>query len=193
MRQPSVKQQLLIAGGLALFMAVTRSPQVPGSDLLHTGSWAAFFAAGFYLRSGLAFPAFLGLAFALDAVALGWGGVSSYCLTPAYAMLIPGYGCLWAAGRWYVGRYRFGWGAVAPLIAAAAVGGLGCEAFASGGFYWLSGRFADPSLGEFALREARYFPAYLATLLGWLGVAAVVHASLAAIRGRAGAAGGAVS
>ena len=66
----SAVQQSLIGLALALFMIVTRSPQLPVPELLHSGSWAVFLAAGVYLGSKWALPAFLGLAFALDAAAL---------------------------------------------------------------------------------------------------------------------------
>lgn len=186
MRNLSAKQQLLIACGLALVMAVTRSPQLGAPDLLHGGSWAVFLAAGVYLSAALALPAFLALAFVLDAAAVGWGGISAYCFTPAYAMLLPAYACLWGAGRWYAGRHRFAWRTFAPLAAAVVVGAAACELFSSGGFYWLSGNFADPTLAEFAAREARFFPAYLATMLVWVGMGALVHAGVAtAARGQA--------
>lgn len=175
----SAVQQSLIGLALALFMIVTRSPQLPVPELLHSGSWAVFLAAGVYLGSNWALPAFLGLAFALDAAALGWGGVVAYCFTPAYGMLIPAYGCLWAAGRWYASHHRLNLATLAPLAAAVVVGGLACEAFSSASFYWLSGQFAAPSLAEFAAREARYFPAYLATLAFWTTVIAFIHVAVA--------------
>ncbi|MES1929190.1 hypothetical protein SADO_08037 [Salinisphaera dokdonensis CL-ES53] len=189
----STKNQLLVAGALALFMAVTRSPQVPGGDLLHGGSWAVFFAAGVYLNAALALPALLVLAFVLDAVAVGWSGVSAYCFTPAYAMLLPAYASLWGAGRWYASQHRFAWSTVAPLVASVLVGALLCEAFSSGGFYWLSGQFANPSLAEFAAREVTYFPAYLATMAFWVAATGVAHVALVTLSGRDTIAGDPVS
>jgi len=93
-------------------------------------------------------------------------------------MLLPAYASLWAAGRWYAGQHRFAPSTIAPLAASAFLAAVVCEAFASGGFYWLSGRFADPTVAEFVAREARYFPAYLATMLFWLCIFALVHAGL---------------
>jgi hypothetical protein len=179
----STRNQFLVAAVLALFMAITRSPQMPGGELLHSGSWAAFFAAGVYLNAALALPAFLALAFVLDGIALGWAGIGAYCLTPAYAMLLPAYAALFAAGRWYASQHRFAWRTLAPLAASVLVGALACEAFSSGGFYWLSGRFAEPTLGEFVLREAQYFPAYLATMAFWVAATAVGHAALVTLHG----------
>jgi len=178
------KHQFMIAGALALLMAFTRSPQIHGSELLHGSSWAVLFAVGVYLRSAFALPAFLGLAFVLDAAAIGWGGISAYCFTPAYAMLLPAYASLWAAGRWYAGQYCFAPSTVGPLAASAFIAAVVCEAFASGGFYWLSGRFADPTVAEFVAREARYFPAYLATMFFWLGAGAIVHTIVATVHER---------
>ena len=69
------------------------------------------------------------------------------------------------------------------LAASVLVGALACEAFSSGSFYWLSGRFAEPTLAEFALREAQYFPAYLATMAFWIAATAVGHVSVVTLRG----------
>ena len=47
--------------------------------------------------------------------------------------------------------------------------------FSSGGFYYFSGKYAEPTLVEFGQRSAKYFPSSLGTLLFYVGVALLVH------------------
>ena len=81
MQNLSPRTQVIIGCGLALLMAATRVPYLPGTAALFGASWAVFFLAGFYLRSVLAVPALLALAVVLDGIALGWSGVRSWMHT----------------------------------------------------------------------------------------------------------------
>ncbi|MGH8590136.1 MAG: hypothetical protein ACREXX_12665, partial [Gammaproteobacteria bacterium] len=113
--------------------------------------------------------------------AIAFGGVSSFCMSPAYGFLLPAYGALWLAGRWYAVRHRFAFSTLLPLAASVVIGGVVSELFSSGGFYFFSGRF-EPNLAEFGTRIVRYFPSSLATLAFYVAVAAIVHAALGAVR-----------
>lgn len=177
------RQQLIIGCGLALLMIATRGLPIAGFELLPGASWAVFFLAGVYLRSVLAVPGFLALAVLIDGIAVGWAGVAAYCLTPAYALLAPAYASLWLAGRWYATRHQYRLRSLVPLAASALVGAAVCELFSSGGFYWLSGVFAQPDMGQFQSRELIYFPAYLGSLFIWICAAVVAHISVVSIRG----------
>ena len=132
-------------------------------------------------------PALLVEAAFIDYLAIAFGGVSSFCTSPAYGFLLPAYGALWLAGRWYgktpnkQARHRFAFSTSLPLAASVVIGGLVSELFSSGGFYFFSGRF-EPSLAEFGARIARYFPSSLATLAFYVAIAAIVHAALSAVR-----------
>jgi len=184
MENLTTRTQVLIAFGLVVLMAATRVPYLPGMESMFGASWAVFFLAGFYLRSVLAVPAFLALAVLLDGIALGWADAASYCLTPAYALLAPAYASLWVAGRWAASRYRFAASMLVPLTGSLLIGGAVCELLSSGGFYWLSGVFADPTVAKFAVRETIYFPPYLASLCLWVGLAAAVHIGVITARGQ---------
>ena len=52
----------------------------------------------------------------------------------------------------------------------------------SGGFYFLGGRYDDPTIAGFLPRIQRYFPGTLLATLLWSGVAAAVYAALRALR-----------
>lgn len=184
------RSRTLILLALAGLMAATRGQQfAPLGQHLPDASLAAFFLAGFYLR-GLWVPiALFALATVIDLMAIGWAGVSSYCLSPAYGLLVPAYGAVWAAGRWYQSRYQAGAGAATlPLLFGALLGaGLAAELFASGGFYLLSGHF-QPSLVGFGYSLVSYLPGTLMALFAYVGLAAVAHLSLSSAReqGRVG-------
>ncbi len=172
--------RILIGLTLAALMAATRGQQfAPLAHHLPDASLAVFFLAGLYLRSIWGFPALFGLATLIDLTAIGWGGVSSYCMTPAYLMLVPAYGAVWGLGRWSAGRLEFSKKGLPLLFGVLLAGGVLAEVFASGGFYVFSGRFADLSVVELMGRFITYMPATLLHLMLYVGLVALVHITLA--------------
>ena len=174
------RSRILIGLALAALMAATRGQQfAPLAHHLPDASLAVFFLAGLYLRSIWGFPALFGLATVIDLSAIGWGGVSGYCMTPAYWMLVPAYGVVWGIGRWSAGRLEMTKESLPLLFGVLLAGGVLSEVFASGGFYLFSGRFADLSVVELLGRFATYMPATLLHLMVYVGLAVVVHLTLA--------------
>lgn len=173
------RQQLLLGGVLALLLVATRGHHFATANLLPSASWAAFFLAGMYLRRTVIFGGLLAIVAAVDYGAIVWGGVDGFCVSPAYAALLPAYAALWLAGRGYATRCGLQSIAVLPLAAAVVGSALLGELISSGAFYAFSGRFAEPSLAEFALRMARYFPASLLSLGFWVTAAAAIHVAVA--------------
>lgn len=179
MSQPTSRAPLWIGLALAALMLATRGQHLLSlSHPLPDASLAIFFLAGFYLSAAWAFPALLTGAVLIDFAAVTWGGVSSFCISPAYWLLIPAYGLMWGAGRWNGNRYRAGqgtWGSLGVSLLGAA---LMAELLASGGFYLFSGRFADPNLAELAGRLLTYLPTTLVALLLYLGAAALIQGAV---------------
>jgi hypothetical protein len=182
------RSRILILLALAGLVAATRGQQfAPLGQHLPDATLAAFFLAGFYLRALWVPIALFALATVIDLMAVGWAGVSSYCLSPAYGLLVPAYGALWAAGRWYRSRYQPGTATLPLLFAALLGGGLVAEAFASGGFYLFSGHF-QPSLVGFGYSLVSYLPGTLMALFSYVGLAVIAHLTLNSAReqGRVG-------
>lgn len=188
----SNRNQILIGAVLALLLIATRGQHFATLHSLPGASWAVFFLAGVYLRPMWVLPAMLALVWGLDFLPHLLSGASlaeivhggqAFCLTPAYFFVLPAYGALWFAGRWYARRHHFEWRTLLPLGAAAFAGAAVCQLLSSGGFYFFSGRFAEPSLAEFAERLAKYFPGSLQSLAFYVGTAAVVHALFGLTRG----------
>lgn len=144
-RNTAALHQIAIVILFVLLMAATRSHHVAGLHNLPDASWAIFFLAGQYVRRGIVFALLAVLATAIDAIAIGWGGVSDYCVTPAYAMLLPTYAALWLGGRWVARRMAEGRAALPTLVVAVGVSATIAELCSSGGFYFLGGRYAEPT------------------------------------------------
>ena len=175
----TTRQQLAVGLGLFASMIATRGQHWASLNALPDASWAVFFLAGVYLRPRWVFPALVTVAGVSDFASITWGGVSSYCISPAYGFLLPAYAALWPAGRWYAGRHRGQWSTVAPLSLAVLLGTAACELFSSGGFYFFSGRFAETTVAEFADRLTTYFPGSLENVAFYVGIAAVIHLAIA--------------
>lgn len=174
----SKRNAVILAIVLSILMWATRDHHVATLTHLPDASWAIFFLLGFYFRERIMLPAFLAQAALIDYVAITQFGISDYCVTPAYAFLLPAYSALWLAGRWYAARHPLHARSL-PLFAAAAGGTAACELISSGSFYFLGGRFADTTLVEFSSRLAQYFPGNLANVALYLGVAALIHVLIA--------------
>jgi len=172
----SNRNQIIIGCVLAFLMIMTRSHHFAAMHTLPGASWAVFFLAGIYLRSVSSLAGLLALAWLLDFSAYVWGDSSSnYCLTYAYVFLLPAYGSLWLAGRWFASRYEFSWRTLLPLFSSMTVGLILCELFSSGGFYFFSGRFAETTLTGFGERLIDYFPLYVESFLFYVVIAIGLH------------------
>lgn len=183
MLQLSSRAQLGLGLGLALLMLATRGHHFASLENLPSASWSVFFLAGFYLRSKWAFPALMAEAVLLDFIAVGFQGVSDFCVSAAYPMLLPAYGSLWLGGLWFARRYRPQLSSLLPLSLAVLAASGACELISSGSFYFFSGRFADPTLAEFGLRLLRYGPLSLESMAFYIGIAALLHAATIAVKG----------
>lgn len=173
---------LAVFGALALVMLVTRTHSLSNVVHLPDTSLASFFVLGFFVRRAVAFGALFLLGYAIDVIVIGWFGQSDFCFTPAYWMLVPAYGTMWLAGRFgaeKLGERASALPAIAVLVTAAM---LVSQLFSSGGFYFLGGRFPDPTLAGFMPRLARYFPTTLYATLLWTGAAAGIFALLSVAR-----------
>lgn len=167
---------LALFGALAVVMLVTRTHSLSNVMHLPDTSLASFFVGGFFLRRAVLFAGLFLLAFAIDVTVIGWFGQSSFCFTPAYWMLVPAYGTMWLAGRLGAGKFGARPEALPVLVALLALATLVSELFSSGGFYFLGGRFADPTIAGFLPRLVRYFPPTLYATVVWTGAAAGTYA-----------------
>lgn len=171
----SSRTQLIIGAILVLLLVATRGHHFATLQHLPGATWAVLFLVGVYLRPAWVLPALFLVIWGLDAAAVTWGGSSGFCYTPAYAFLLPAYGALWLSGRCFARFYSFRLSTLLPLAVTLLAGAAACELFSSGGFYFFSGRFAEPTMMEFAARLLKYFPQYLQSLVLYVGTATALH------------------
>lgn len=177
----SKTNQIIIGVILAALILITRADHFASLNNLPSASLAVFFLAGFYLRPKWIFGALLALCVAIDFYVITFNGVSNFCVTPSYAFLLPAYGVLWLAGRWFNGKYSFSAKALLPLVGSVAIAAMISELFSSGGFYFLGGRYTDPTIAEFGVRLMKYFPQQLEGIGFWLCAALIVHVVFALV------------
>lgn len=173
--------ELAVFGILAAVMLLTRSHALTHLVHIPSTALASYFVLGYFVRRFTGFAGLFALGYGIDVVSISMLGVSDFCYTPAYAMLIPAYGVMWMAGR-YAARMPErlqSLPAIAVLLTAAT---FVSHLFSSGGFYFLGGRFPDPTMAGFLPRLTRYFPFSLMSSLMWTGVAAALWALLLTAR-----------
>lgn len=179
----SKRSQMIIALFLICLMFVTRGHHFATLNHLPSASWAILFLAGFYISSKWMFPLLLIQAALMDFIVTTWGGVNSYCISPAYPLLIPAYGALWLAGRWYARHYQFNGKALLLLISTVVLATGISTVLSGGGFYFFSGRYAEPSLIEYAHRFVIYFPKNLSNMAFYLTIAVICQLAVTSVKG----------
>jgi hypothetical protein len=155
-------------------------------DVLHLpdASLAVFFFAGFY-RKKMLLGFLLALAALIDYVAIS-NGTSGWCVTPAYAFLIPTYSVMWFAGR-YCSKLTamkgteltLSVGAMLVLVLATSMAFV----ISNSSFYLFSGKYMDVSWTQYAASMAHYYLPYMSSTLIYaiIGYALVKFIKLAVV------------
>ena len=170
-RNPSLR----IVLPLAALLALTRYhyfAAVPDATL------AVFLLAGFYLRSPWWLGLFIAEAAAVDYIAITYAGVSNWCVTPAYALLIPAYAIPWLGGRLYHRLHRWEWRTLLPLVGVVLASVTAAFLVSDGSFYLLSGYLPELSWSGYASHFAKYYPYYLVGTSAYVAIAALSHAGV---------------
>lgn len=165
---------------LAALMVITRSGHLGTPWSPPDASWAVFYLAGFYFfrQWRWALPTLLCTAMAVDFIVITDFGVSSYCVTAAYALILPAYSLLWWGGAWLRRAYRHEALDLARCAASLALAVSACFLLTDGTFYWLSGRVAHPTLAGWWAKLAHWYPDFLGVSFVYVSIAAVLHAAL---------------
>ncbi len=149
--------------GLAALMAATRWHHF----VLPDASLAVFFLAGLGIASPWALALFLAEAGLIDYLAIAYGGVSGWCVTPAYPFLIPTYGALWLGGRLCRRQTLDKITSVAAIFGTLSGSALIAFLISNLSFYALSGYFDDLDLRTYMARILPYLGPYLVTPLAY--------------------------
>lgn len=150
---------------LMMLMALTRSDHFGSAISLPDASLAAFYLAGIFSGGIMSLGILLAEAALLDYVAITHFNVSDYCISPAYVFLIPTYASVFFAGLLSKKYTSFKASDVSIQFALLLVATSIAFFISNGSFYWLSDKFPDLSIVEYAQRVAKYYPAYVSSTL----------------------------
>ena len=160
--------------GLIVVILLTRTNHFGDGVYLPDATLAVLFLGGLLVARkswlGLAIAA----AFAMDFYALGWKGVSEYCMSLGYWGLIPTYVIVWASGRWLAKRSQDTHQNLFNLPAYALVS-LSTISFAfivSNAFWYaFSDKVSTLSVFQFGQAIAQYYIPYISYAMMYLGLA----------------------
>lgn len=172
MTRPTLRSAIVLSM-LSLVLLATRFNHF-GSDVNPPdATLAVLFLAGWYLGTWESLAILLVLAGLADAASIA-GGVSAWCVTPAYWFLIPAYAAPWFAGR---SAQRV----AGPLVRRAAITALALTfavavffVISNASFYLLSGYFGSMTASTYARAVLRYLPRYLEVALAYVAIAAAI-------------------
>lgn len=181
---------IAVACILAALMGVTRFHALGSTVSLPDASLAVFFLAGVYLAPSWVFTAFLAEAALIDYVAITHGGVSAWCVSPAYAFLIPTYGVLWYTGRCVHAPTGLSWRSWTLALGGALGASVVAFAISNMSFYWFSGRFTGVEFGAYIANIISYLPSYVGATFVYVSGALVVGGLLKTWRMRLSARAG---
>jgi hypothetical protein len=166
---------------LAVLMAVTRSGHIGTAWSPPDASWPVLYLAGFYFgrQWRWALPTLLCTAIVVDFIVIKDFGVSSYCVTAAYAFILPAYSLLWLGGAWLRRQYHH---QILDLVRCAASLGVAaslCFLVTNASFYWLGSRVPDPTFTGWWASCARWYPDFLGVSFTYIAIGAVLQAAFA--------------
>jgi hypothetical protein len=173
---PTPKQSLILLALMVLMLA-TRYHHFGTALHLPDASMAIFFVAGFYLAGTVALPILMLEAGLIDYIAISMAGVSDFCVTPAYSMLVVAYGVLWYGGAYYAKKfYKPNPSTLLPAGLIALASCLLSFLVSNGSFYWMGGHVTDTSFAGSVENFMRYMPSFVSVAMAYIAAFGVVHA-----------------
>jgi hypothetical protein len=167
----------------AALILLTRSTHLAFSVAPPDATLALMLLGGMWIRRWPGFAGLMAVAFAADCLATGSLGVPDYCLSPAYAGLVPAYLAVWLCGWWLHAKRAH----ASLLIWLATMLVASLAAFAISNTFWFafSQNFESWSVARFIAAVLPYFPAYAGPALGYVALAWLTRAgALLLIRAR---------
>lgn len=163
---------------LVLLAAIllTRTNHFGSSVHLPDATLAALFFGGLMTLNLRWFALAIFAAFGMDFYALGFAGVSDYCVSLGYWGLIPTYAVVWGAGRWLSKQQKpF---ALSNYIATAWVANSVAFVMSNAFWYVFSDKINTLSVVEFSQRVAKYYTPYLSHTVVYLGLAWLAYGAI---------------
>lgn len=146
-------------------MALTRFNHFGTAFSLPDASLAVFFFAGLSVSGAWLFALLIMEAGLIDYLAVSQLAVNDFCITSAYAFLLPAYAVMWWAGRYCRAYSGLHFADSLKTFAVLAVAVSLSFLISNGSFYLLSGSFGALSVDKFLNQLAHYYPPYAASTL----------------------------
>jgi hypothetical protein len=156
-----------VAAVLIGLILLTRFNHFGDHVYLPDATLSALFLGGLLVPRMRWFWLAIGSAIAVDFYALGFAGISDYCMSIGYWGLIPTYAVVWAAGRWLAKNGQNT--ATQTLIAL----GTFSVAFVLSNAFWyaFSDKVTSMSILQFSQAIAKYYLPYTGYAMMYLGFA----------------------
>lgn len=174
----------LILSGFMLLMVMTRIHHFGAITSLPDASLAVFFFAGLYLRNRLVFPLLMVEAAVIDYFVINVGGVSDWCVSPAYLFLIPTYAVMWEAGRFSADKLTYSVQKLGQLFLTIVLATTVAFIISNWSFYAFSGKFETMSFVSYVSETAKYFSSYLSTTLAYSLILTLLHLAVVQYQGK---------
>lgn len=161
---------------LMSLMLITRGHSNPLNTLIHLPDFTlpALFIAGVYLRNLLIPLSMIALAMGIDWYVISYNGVSNFCITDAYMMLIPAYMAMFIGGNLLNSLAINSIGSLAKVFFVVMITGFIEWFISSASFYWMAPYFTDPNWAGFMPRIEKYAPGAMLNLMKWMVAVVVV-------------------
>ena len=164
----------LMGMALIALILLTRSSHFGTSFLLPDATLAVLFLTGTLMKKVRWLAIAIAVAFAVDFHALGFAGVSDYCMSLGYWGLIPTYAMVWGVGRYITTQDQpF---ALSVFIPAAWVSTSLAFILSNAFWYKFSDKVNTLTTVDFSQRVAQYYTPYLSYTMFYLGSAWLLHA-----------------
>ncbi len=165
----------LIGMALIALIFLTRSSHFGTSVLLPDATLAALFLTGMLMQKLRWLAIAIVTAFAMDFYALGFAGVSDYCMSFGYWGLIPTYAMVWGVGRYIAKQVKpF---ALSVFVPAAWVSTSLAFILSNAFWYSFSDKVDTLTAIEFSERVAQYYTPYISYTAFYLSVAWLTQAA----------------
>ena len=165
-----------IALALLAVILLTRTNHFGSSVHLPDASLAVLLFGGLMTLNLRWFVLAIVAGFGMDFYALGFAGVSDYCMSLGYWGLIPTYAVVWGAGRWLAKQKKpF---ALSNYIATAWVATSVAFVMSNAFWYAFSDKVNTLSIVEFSQRVAKYYTPYLSHTVVYLGLAWLAYGAI---------------
>ncbi len=146
---------------LLLLMLATRFHHSGSAVSLPDASLAVFFLGGLWNGRLLWFAILTAMATLIDLVATTQMGISDFCISPAYAFLLPTYAVLWFSGKYCQQFDTLKWQHISIqlffLLASTSLAFF----ISNGSFFLLSDKVADTSWNGYIQGIFNFYPDYL--------------------------------